>query len=542
MYVFCCAHLSNDCWLIRCDVGQLITIDVLPDDVLLSIFDFYVVGYQDLEVTKVGFNLYYEERTIQSWQSLVHVCQRWRYLIFASPRRLNLQLCCALSGSARKSLDVWPALPLLIKGVFTETSVDNVIAELEHSDRICQINLNCQCHSISHIKKLWTTMQAPFPKLEVLSLSFGGLSYVPVLPDSFLGGSAPRLRYLALTSISFPGLSKLLLSATHLVNLWLVNIPHSGYISPKAMATCLSMLTSLESFHLEFESPQSSPDQENRRSPLPTRSILPSLTSFSFKGDNKYLEDLVSPIDAPRLDRLSTTFFNDIYFDAPELNQFITRTPTFGGYDEAHLIFHSRKARVKLKLKPEPSERRVVEVKILCQVLDWQLSSLSQICTLSLCPLLTMENLYIYEDRRSPPDWKDDIENTEWLNLLLPFTVVKNLYISKQFTPRIAPALQELTGGRITEVLPALQNVLLEGFRLLEPVQEGIVQFISARQLTNHPIAISVWDRSPMRILLTSQLLAEADALLNDASLKVQKLGSTLSPENYNTAQGFLEM
>ncbi len=44
-----------------------------------------------------------------------------------------------------------------------------------------------------------------------------------------------------------------------------------------------------------------------------------------------------------------------------------------------------------------------------------------------------------------------------------------------------------------------------------------------------------------MHILPTSQLLVEADSLLKDASLKVQKLGHTLSPENYNMAQGLLE-
>jgi hypothetical protein len=118
---------------------------------------------------------------------------------------------------------------------------------------------------------------------------------------------------------------------------------------------------------------------------------------------------------------------------------------------------------------------------------------------LSLRLLLTTESLYIYEDRFSSPDWKDDIENTEWLDLLLPFTAVKNLYLSERFLPRIAPALQELTGGRTTEVLPALQNVLLEGLQPSEPhsVQEGIAQFISARQLTNRPVAISVWERHP---------------------------------------------
>jgi Tfp pilus assembly protein PilX len=36
----------------------------------------------------------------------------------------------------------------------------------------------------------------------------------------------------------------------------------------------------------------------------------------------------------------------------------------------------------------------------------------------------------------------------------------------------------------------------------------------------------------------TSELLVEADALLRDAELKVQKLGNTLSSESYNMAQG----
>jgi hypothetical protein len=107
--------------------------------------------------------------------------------------------------------------------------------------------------------------------------------------------------------------------------------------------------------------------------------------------------------------------------------------------------------------------------------------------------LLTIENLYVYEDQISPPSWKDDIENTEWLDLLLPFTAVKSLYLSKLSSPCIALALQELTGGRTTEVLLALKNVLLEEFPPSEPVQKCITRFISARRLTNSPVAISAW-------------------------------------------------
>ena len=471
----------------------MLTIDDLPDDVLLEIFDFYVVRYQDWDLRQRSDYVIKKLINIESWQSLVHVCRRWRGLVFGSPRRLNLQLCCTPSISSRKTLDVWPALPLVIQDTVSEGSVDDVVAVFEHSDRISLVDLVFL--TTSQVEKLWEAMQGPFPELGVLRLSVIGLSYGPVLPDSLLRGSAPRLQYLALTSIPFPALPNLLLSATDLVHLRLQNIPHSGYISPEAMVTCLSMLTSLESLQLEFKSPQSYPDLKSRRPFSPTRSVLPALTIFSFKGVNEYLEEFVARIDAPQLHRLSTTFFNDIDLNTPELNQFLSRTPTLGAYDEADFVFSSGGVHVKLRQSHLwPSDHRMVEVNILGNASNRQLSSLVKICTLSLRLLLTVENLYIDGSEFSPFFWRDDIENTEWLDLLLPFTAVKNLYLSKPFSPRISRALQELTGRRITEVLPALQNVLLEGFQPSEPVHEGIAQFISARQLTNHHVAISVWD------------------------------------------------
>jgi hypothetical protein len=317
----------------------VLTIDHLPDDVLLEIFDFYVVRYQDLKFIEEMFGI---QDKIESWQTLVHVCRRWRCLVFGSPRRLNLQLCCyAPRRSARKSLDVWrlpslwPALPLVILGSVYKDSVDDAIALLEHSDRINQIYLNC--HTTLQVEKIWTAMQVPFPELVVLSMSSWHFLDGSVLPDSLLGRSAPRLRYFYLHGIPFPGLPKLLLSATHLVELYLCDIPHSGYISPEAMATCLSVLTSLETLQLEFVSPYD-PDLKSRPQFPPTRSVLPTLTNFSFKGLNKYLEEFVARIEAPALHRFSTTFLNNTGFKGPELKQFVSRTPTLGAHDEAHLI------------------------------------------------------------------------------------------------------------------------------------------------------------------------------------------------------------
>jgi hypothetical protein len=106
-----------------------------------------------------------------------------------------------------------------------------------------------------------------------------------------------------------------------------------------------------------------------------------------------------------------------------------------------------------------------------------------------------MENLYIHAGLYFRPDSKDNIENAKWLNLLCPFTAVKNLYLSKLFATRITPTLQELTGARTTEVLPTLQNLFLGIIQPFDTVYEGITQFISARQLTNRPVVLSIWKR-----------------------------------------------
>jgi len=99
-----------------------------------------------------------------------------------------------------------------------------------------------------------------------------------------------------------------------------------------------------------------------------------------------------------------------------------------------------------------------------------------------------MEHLYIH-DNFLPPHWQDDIEDDQWLEVLHPFTSVKNLYLSRKLTPSIVPALQELVGE-----LPALQSLFLEELHPSGPVQEAIGKFIAARQLTGHPITVSHWD------------------------------------------------
>ena len=457
-------------------------IDVLPDDVLLDIFDFYV--YTGLYIWQEG------KKKIEKWQLLVHVCRRWRNIVFRSPRRLNLRLVCTPQTPAKDRLDVWPTFPLIIKSnVGSFSAMHNLIAALGQSNRICQVQFSRLAGW--QLEKVLAPMHVSFPELTHLFLHSYGATLV--IPNSFLGGSAPRLQNLKLYGTPFPGLPKLLLSATQLVYLHLYGIPHSGYFSPKEMVASLSLLFSLEFLTLEFWSPKSRPDRESQPPP-PKRSILPALSYFCFKGVTEYLEQLVACIDTPQLAQMDITFFNQIDLDCPRLAQFINITPTPWASDEAHVRFNDSAAAVVLRCPISKNHTRVLRITILCKVPDWQVSSIEQVCNSSLPTFFTVEDLYI-EHEYLELVWKDDgIENSLWLEVLLPFTAVKNLYLSKEFAPGIASALQELDGGRMTEVLPSLQNIFVVGLAESGSILENIGQFVAARQLSDHPISISVWD------------------------------------------------
>ena len=386
-------------------------------------------------------------------------------------------------------LDIWPALPLIINGNdYYSGSVDNVVAALKCSDRVCHIDLDISkaLEWEIHI----AAMQRPFPELTHLDLYWINRDYetVEVVRDSLLGGSTPRLEFLRLSSVPFPGLPKLLLLTTHLATLYLYDIPHSGYFSPDAMVAALSTLTNLKRLSLEFKSPKSCPDLETRRLPPSTRFALPVLKHFDFKGVSEYLEDLLTDIDAPQLKKLRITFFNDVVFDTPQLIQFISRTPISSALENAYIALEDGTARVTFLYGSVK-----LEVVIWCEGLDWQLSSLEQVCTSCLPFLSMLKDLYIDEYEYLKADWEDKIEHRLWLGLLHPFTTVKNLYISEKIGLLIGPALQELVEGRTTEALPTLENIFLEGLDSSGHVQKDIGQFVAARQVSSHPVTISRW-------------------------------------------------
>jgi hypothetical protein len=455
-----------------------VTIGKLPDDVLLHIF-VYVVGPQVDYYCAIDEPRHHEG----GWRTLVHVCKRWRSVVLSSPLRLDLRLFCTNRRPVKKLLDIWPPLPIYIYADHPARKpplrgVTNLVAALKQQNRVWGIWIEGVPNSL--LKKSAAMNLKSFPALTRLVLQSTDQK-APVLPDSFLGGSAPRLQEIWLTGIPFPGIGKLLLSTTDLVKLSLWDIPHSGYISPEAIVDSLSTLTKLEVVGLRFRSPRSRANRENQHPSLLTRVILPALIEFYFSGDSEYLEDIVSIIDAPSLNNMDVTFFNQLVFDTPQLrhSMFISRAGRIKAPDCAHIFFDDGYVTVK------PFQR--LSLRISCKPSDWQLSSLSQLYNTALYPLPALEHLEIHNRQEY---WDDDMENVQWLELLRQFPSLKDLVLSAKSFRLVAPALDELDGESVTEVLPVLQNIVLQAPRRSEPDHKAIEKFIATRQFLGSTVTV----------------------------------------------------
>ncbi|KAH9977543.1 hypothetical protein BJV74DRAFT_888380 [Russula compacta] len=425
------------------------TINILPDDALLEIFHFY----RELEYARRWW-----------WKNLTDVCRRWRDIIFGSPHSLDVQIFCTDRTPTRSSLDIWPPLPITIlchSRDLDDEGQDNIIAALEHHYRVIKIDIRSL--KFLALEKFSAVTNKPFPVLRDLGLTSTDV-IAPVLHEKFLRGS-PRLLLFFLWNIAFPVFPKFAMSATHLSTLFLGNIPIAGYISPEAMASCLTTLPNLRDFSIGFESPRSRPDRIGL--PPTTRAVLPALTDFGFQGVNEYLEDLVARIDTPNLDVLVIDLFMDFMFHVPQLHEFISRAKRTRPLDPAKITFSSSQITINLGLS-----NGVVILTIRCEEPDWQASLMAQ-------------RGFVWRHRGG-----DSIDPTRLLELFHPFLAVTNLRIYHHMRPLVAQALQILTVERAAEVLPALRTIFFKGPSLSGSIREDMQSFIVARQHSDHPVDV----------------------------------------------------
>jgi len=474
-------------WEVPDQLCRKASIASLPNDVLLEIFNSCLYPQN-----RHSFNSA-DSSGLDEWHTLVHVCQRWRYVTFASPRRLNLRLQCTNKTPVRKRLGIWPEIPIVVSCHSSSSSSEplpgvlNIDAALKRVDRVCEINL---FGVPKPLLKRFGAMEVSFPALTCLRVSSKpgdrDNHSLPTLPDSFLGESAPRLRLLELDGVPFPAPQKLLLSTTNLITLRLERITGPGYISPEDMVTCLSTLTKLEELALGFLNRlESYRSQTNQTLPPITPIVMPALTSFRFRGHREVLDVLTSQIRYPLLDNVDITLFYQAEFNSTRFREFISRIETLELLQRADILFHDDFVNITLSRPEGPADCRTLKFALLYSKSSHQSLSLSRFCRFSLPPLPALEHLYIHCSFpggyycRTPQE----------LDLLRPFASVKDLHLFENAGPRTAHALATLSEANITEVLPSLQNIFLLESKPSETIRI-MAQFIFTRSLSGSTISI----------------------------------------------------
>ena len=195
---------------------------MLSEDILLIVFRHYL------------------DPTSRIWPTLACVCQRWRKLVFSSPLGLDLRVYCTYGMPVMKTLDCWPALPIVMEYEGGEDldppapeDYDNVTAALKQTARISSISLTVPSSLIERL----SAISEPFLGLEELDL-LAQDNVQLTLPSTFRWG--PRLRSLNSTRTAFLSFPQLLSTSRDLIYLGLHEIPRDGYLHPEVFANALS--------------------------------------------------------------------------------------------------------------------------------------------------------------------------------------------------------------------------------------------------------------------------------------------------------------
>jgi len=472
------------------------TMDALPDDTLIEIFDFY------------RLNVLEPKTHSWTWHTLVHVCKRWRTIIFSSPRSLDVQLLCKHRIPVRDTLDYFPPLPIILHYIDdvpqTPQDEDSIIAALARPERVSRILLDVFTES-PLLNKLSTVMQQPFPMLTHVQLCSRGKPLTrPFLTEEFLGASAPCLRCLSLRGIPFPSLSKVLLSATDLVSLELSEISAAGYIHPEDIISSLCTLTKLERLAIELRS-RTPNSEQGKRSAIPQpRAILPTLTEFDFLGASEYLEDFVARFDAPLLESLRTTVVQQPFIEFPQLSQFILRTVGDTLPNEATI--HSQGDTIFVTLLHHPGNddsncrrQRQIRFGITCEGLYWQVFDVAQICGEFLAPVLfaSVKCLRINADVNYQGFGFEVNGNdfSHWMDIFRPFKSLESLDVSELMGPHIAKALELAAfyleaNVSMEQVSPVLRMIRFGSSKGDTPIE----RFVAMRESSGHPVTVHMSD------------------------------------------------
>jgi len=362
-----------------------------------------------------------------------------------------------------------------------EKEEENIIAALEHHDRIDEILFRGVTRLT--LERLVTAMQEPLIGLTKLTLESNIYEMTGIiLSQAFFNVSAPNLRSFSASGISFPSLPNFITSARNLVDLHLEYIPTFGYIVPEVIVASLTALPNLKQLSIGFDyDPHHRPIPGNP--PPPSRAVFPALTFFSFDGFNKYLEDLVARIDTPLLNKLHLTFRDPIRHHH-QLYQFFARTESIQLFNRAQVVFYGSSCKIILE---GPS----FDLEVCSSEFTTSMPMMWRVRRRFLSLVACVERLDV-RSTHSTLAIPGDLTPAQLLELFRQFSAVQSLYVSANMNRLVVSALNKSTGDMAKKVLPALREVFLERLEPSGSLWEGIQQFVTARQHSDHPVAIDI--------------------------------------------------
>ncbi|KAH9059944.1 hypothetical protein EDB87DRAFT_1619357 [Lactarius vividus] len=215
------------------------------------------------------------------------------------------------------------------------------------------------------------------------------------------------------------------------------------------------------------------------------RVVLPALMFLKYRGTSRFLDSLVAKIDAPGLGDIDITFFSQPMMDASQLGRFIERTEMQTSLIKAEIQISHHAVSISFS---NSSTFTPVRLQIPCKQLDWQLSSMAQVCDQFYPFLFRVTKLGLNTIQSSSGQ---DMDGQQWLELVRTFGGATDFQVAGELTTAILCALG-LANGEDINFLPDLRHLHMESpMAMDESSRDALLSFIALRSYSGHPVHVN---------------------------------------------------
>jgi len=364
--------------------------------------------------------------------------------------------------------------------VLTEEHAQGMRIALQYRDRILCIRFSAHETHLRHF--IAAFIEKELPILEYLLIKLPETHSSPLglrLPNTF---QTPHLRHLALTRLTFPTVSPLLTTTVGIVTLSLKFVIHCH---PNNLLERLALLPRLETLKISLPAYLPLLEMHELRTPPFTHVTLPNLRWFWFKGISDYLEILLLGMATPLLEKLQITFFCQLNFSVPCLQQYMSKIGNLN-FCSAKLAFNDKEVAVSI-YPHEGARTSVFSVHVLWPLLGWKPSSLDEIFDI-LSPLFfaVVDLTLDYSEHILPPEPNDDTCRALWRKFLMSFNNVKTLRIHEDLVGDLSRSLRPDREPPL-EILPELQVLICPAG---SDDGDAFTAFIHARKVAGHLVRL----------------------------------------------------